>query len=200
MTGEKSGLVPYPRGVTRVLLRLPNLLYRMGLGMLLDPFHIMILTTRGRHSGKARFTPIEYRRHGSKYYVISVWGELPHWVQNLQVEPVVTLSQGRRSFRGRATIVKNDAEALLALHLFRRPNPFVYDAILARVGNVETLDLRKLPDLARQYTVVRFDLEQEQPMLPAPSPDLQWMPLALVAALIAVTFILARRGMEMHEQ
>lgn len=200
MTGEKSGLVPYPRGIMRVFLRLPNWLYRMGLGALLDPFHIMILTTRGRHSGKARFTPIEYRRHGSKHYVISVWGELPHWVQNLQAEPMVTFSQGRHSFRARAAIVKNDAEVLLALHLFRRPNPFIYDAILARVGNIETLDLRKLPDLTRQYTVVRFDFEQGEPTLPAPSQDWRWMPLVGTAALFAITVILARRNLGIHEQ
>ncbi|MBE0689452.1 MAG: nitroreductase family deazaflavin-dependent oxidoreductase [Anaerolineae bacterium] len=194
MTGEKSTLLPYPNGPARELLRSPIVLYRMGLGRLLDPFHVMILTTRGRRSGQPRFTPIEYRRHGSKYYAISVWGGLPHWVRNLQKDPVVTLSQGHSTFQARAQIVDNDAEALLALHLFRRPNPFIYDAILARVGNIEALDVRKLPDLTRQYTIVRFNFEQDQPTLPAPPDDLRWMLPAGIVALSVLAFVLARRA------
>ncbi|MCC6615468.1 MAG: nitroreductase family deazaflavin-dependent oxidoreductase [Anaerolineae bacterium] len=194
MTGEKSTLLPYPKGLGRELLRSPLLLYRMGLGRLLDPFHVMILTTRGRLSGQPRFTPIEYRRHGSRYYVISVWGELPQWVRNLQKDPVVTLTQGSQTFKARAEIVHNDAEALLVLHLFRRPNPFIYDAILARVGNVEALDIRKLPDLTSEYTIVRFNLEQEPPTLPEPSHDLRWLLPAGVTALLALIVVLARRA------
>ena len=194
MTGEKSTLLPYPNGLGRELLRSPILLYRMGLGRLLDPFHVMILTTRGRLSGQSRFTPIESRRHGSRYYVISVWGELPHWVRNLQKDPVVTLTQGNQAFKARAEIVNNDAEALLVLHLFRRPNPFIYDAILARVGNVEALDVRKLPDLTREYTIVRFNLEQESPALPEPPRDLRWILPAGIATLLMLIFVLVRRA------
>ena len=66
--------LPYPQGLGRWLLRLPLLLYRLGLGWLANSFRLMVLTTWGRKSGLPRHTAIEYRAHGSKIYVISAWG------------------------------------------------------------------------------------------------------------------------------
>jgi deazaflavin-dependent oxidoreductase (nitroreductase family) len=194
MTFDQHELLPYPRGIARAVFRAPILLYRMGMGGLVDLFHILILTTRGRRSGQPRFTPVEYRRHGSKYYVISAWGDRPNWYHNLRDDPVVTMRQGKRIFQARAAVVENQSEALLVLHLFRRPNPLLYDIILARVGNIQTLDPRTLPDLATQYTIVRFDPQPERPALPAPPSDLRWLPWtgALMGAVVTLALVFGR--------
>lgn len=194
MSIDQHELLPYPRGAVREVLRVPVTMYRMGLGHFVDLFHILILTTRGRRSGQPRYAPVEYRRHGSKYYAISAWGERPHWYRNLMEDPIVTIRQGRKVFQARAQMVENDSEALLVLHLFRRPNPLLYDAILARVGNVQTFDPRTLPDLAHQYTIVRFDPQPDAPALPAPSSDLRWVPLMgfLLGGLVALAVTLGR--------
>jgi deazaflavin-dependent oxidoreductase (nitroreductase family) len=194
MTLNQHELLPYPRGVVRAVFRAPILLYRMGMGNLVDLFHIFILTTRGRRSGQPRFTPVEYRRHGSKYYVISAWGSRPNWYHNLNDDPIVTIRQGGRVFQARASLVENQSEALLVLHLFRRPNPLLYDIILARVGNIQAVDPRTLPDLAGQYTIVRFDPQPDHPALPAPPSDLRWMPWmgAFLGAALTLALVFGR--------
>jgi deazaflavin-dependent oxidoreductase (nitroreductase family) len=195
MSIDHHELLPYPKGLVREALRLPIALYRMGLGHGVDLFHIMILTTRGRRSGQPRYTPVEYRRHGSRYYAISAWGAQPHWYRNLTEDPVVTIRQGKRVFQACAQVVEQNSEALLVLHLFRRHNPLLYDAILARVGNVQTLDPRSLPDLAHQYTIVRFDPQPDQPLLPAPPSDLRWVPWLgfVLGGMVALAITLSHK-------
>ena len=148
--------IPYPRGLGRLLLRLPLTFYRLGFGGLLNAGHILILGTRGRKTGQPRYTPIEYRRHGSKIYVVSAWGERPQWLQNLKTEPNVLVQQGQQHFGARASIVTNAGEALRVLHLFRRRAPFVYDPIIARLSARERVDARMLPDVSSEITIIRL--------------------------------------------
>lgn len=187
---SESERFPYPRGLGRSLLRLPLILYRLGFGDLLSAGRIMILGTRGRTSGQTRYTPIEYRHHGSKTYVVSGWGARPQWLQNLRAEPDVLVQQGRRQFGARATIVTNAGEALRVLHLFRRQAPFLYDWLLARISSRERVDAQALPDISREVTIVRFDPNPEPSALRPLPADYPWVgPLLVVVGLIAALAI-----------
>lgn len=175
--------IPYPSGPVRALLRVPLLLYRLGFGEALNNLHIMVLVTRGRKSGLPRYTPIEYRRHGSKIYLVSGWGTRPNWFQNLLENPLPTLQLGRRAQAARAQLVTDSAEALRALYLFRRTAPGRYDAVLSRLID-ESVTTRTLPNLSGQFTIVRLDLTSAPPPLPGVPRDLTWLPpLALLAGL-----------------
>jgi deazaflavin-dependent oxidoreductase (nitroreductase family) len=167
-------VLPYPRGIARLLLRAPLTLYRLGLGEILNSFHIVVLTTRGRKSGLPRHTPIEYRMHGTKVYMISAWGQRPDWVKNMLEHPFATVQAGSRTYGAKAYLVEDTAEILRALFLFRKRAPAVYDAIIARMTDAETVDARTLPDLADQLTVVRLDVNHE-PELAGITRDLAWV-------------------------
>jgi len=190
--------LPYPQGVTRWLLRSPVLLYRLGLGALANRVHIMILVTRGRKSGLPRYTPVEYRTHGSKMYILSGWGERAHWVQNAHEHPSVVTQQGSATTSACAEIVTNEGEALRALRLFRRPAPSVYDAIIAHRTGRDKADEHDLIDIARRVTVVRLEPHAVTSDLPPLQPDLGWvLPAFSVALLIAwgiVRMATARRS------
>lgn len=155
--------LPYPGEFFRRLLRLPIWLYRLGLGPLLEGVHLMVLTTVGRTSGLPRHTAIEYRLHGSKTYVISAWGERPHWYQNLLARPVVGVAQGGRRFAARATVIYDPGEATRVLYLFRKRAPAIYDALLARLSSEETVSARTVPTITDHFVIVRLD--------PAPDTD-----------------------------
>jgi deazaflavin-dependent oxidoreductase (nitroreductase family) len=178
------------------MLRTPIYLYRMGLGGLLNRTHIMILVTRGRRSGLPRYTAIEYRRHGSKTYLISAWGDRPDWVKNIAARPAVTVQQGSDSYSACAELVTNPGEALRALHLFRRRAPAVYDSIFARLSAREALAPRDLPDISPTITVIRI---QPQPgssdLPPLPSDLIGVLPMVSVGliALVILTRLAARR-------
>ncbi|MEM6284986.1 MAG: nitroreductase family deazaflavin-dependent oxidoreductase [Chloroflexota bacterium] len=167
-------VLPYPKGPIRLLLRSPMMLFRLGMGELLNNFHLVILTTRGRKSGLPRHVPVEYRMHGTKVYMISGWGTRPDWVQNILVHPFATVQAGSRTYGAKAYLVEDTAEILRALFLFRKRAPAVYDAIIARLTDAETVEVKSLPDLAHQLTVVRLDVNHE-PQLPGIKRDLTWV-------------------------
>lgn len=187
-----ANMLPYPTGFYRLLYRMPLTLYRLGLGGLLNLASIMVLTTRGRSSGLPRYTPIEYRPHGSKIYAVSGWGERPNWVRNLTADPNVCLRQGQRAFAARAQVVEDSSEALRVLHLFRKRAPAFYDSLIARTSGEAEVNNRTLPDVSRQLTIVRFDSAPDAGDLPAIQADLKWV--WLVALLAGVVLALLRRG------
>lgn len=180
--------LPYPVGIARALLRLPVLLYRLGLGYFLSGIPIMILTTRGRVSGQARHTPVEFRQHGTKFYVVSAWGSRPQWFQNLRAAPDVTVQFGPRRFAARATLVEDSGEAARALYLFRKRAPLVYDTLLALLSGASSVNQRTLPDVSDAFTIVRLDRQANDPLPLAPvEPDLAWVAPAGLVVTLAVT-------------
>jgi deazaflavin-dependent oxidoreductase (nitroreductase family) len=193
--------VPYPPAIVKKLLRLPLLLYRMGLGDVANAANILVLTTRGRKTGLPRHTPLEYRQHGSKIYLMSAWGERPAWYRNLREHPLVTLQQGRKQFSARARLVTSSGEALAVLHLFRRRAPLVYDAMLARISDRDDIAPRTLPDIADKITIVRLTLEPGVSELPALPASLAWVvPSMFVFGIAtAVLLTLTRSKRSAHE-
>jgi deazaflavin-dependent oxidoreductase (nitroreductase family) len=187
-------VLPYPRGFIKWLLRAPLLFYRLGLGELLARGRLVVLTTRGRVSGQSRHTIVEYRMHGSKIYLISGWGTLPHWVKNLQADPCGLIQAGPRRYSVRAQMVENTSEVLRALLLFRKPAPNVYDALLARITDAESVDARSLPSLASQLTVIRLDIVDEPNDLRPFAADLVWVwAVAGVVGSLAAVVVFSRR-------
>lgn len=185
--------IPYPIGLVRRALRSPLLFYRLGLGDLLSAAHIMVLTTRGRRSGQPRFTPIEFRRHGSKIYLISGWGRRPDWYQNLVVDPLATVQVGREAYSALADPVTDPAEALRAITLFRRVAPGRYDAVLGRLVEGE-MNAVTLPEISGQFTIMKLNLIADEPTLPGVQPTWTWVwPILLVVfAGIGLGVYLAR--------
>lgn len=181
-----TDLIPYPKGILRVIVRLPMIFHQLGLGWLLRPMRLMAVTTQGRNSGLARHTILEYRRHGSKLYVVSGWGDKPHWVKNIVKNAPVTIQFDQKELAGNATIVTDSAEALRALYMFQRTGT-LYEAILANMSNSETIDLRTLKTVADKFTVVRFDLKNTSPPLRGIQPINPALPFVIMGIALAIT-------------
>jgi deazaflavin-dependent oxidoreductase (nitroreductase family) len=68
----------------------------------------LLLTTRGRRSGRLRRTPLIYGRDGDAYVVVASKGgtpEHPAWYRNLTAEPEVTIQVGPDVMRARAETI-----------------------------------------------------------------------------------------------
>ena len=71
----------------------------------------LLLTTRGRKSGRDISTPLIYGRHGHAYVVIASKGgapEHPDWYKNLVADPTSRIQVGRDSYRVRARTATRD--------------------------------------------------------------------------------------------
>ena len=85
-----------------------NILPLFGFGRL-----FVLLETRGRKTGKRRFTPLEYRKYGENYLLFSSRGERSHWFQNLLANPgAVRVKIGFRTFIPGVEVVESLAERL----------------------------------------------------------------------------------------
>ncbi|MEV6372477.1 nitroreductase family deazaflavin-dependent oxidoreductase [Micromonospora sp. WP24] len=65
----------------------------------------LLLTTRGRHSGKLRRTALIYGRDGENYLIVASQGGAPQhpaWYLNLLSEPQVEVQVGAERFTARA--------------------------------------------------------------------------------------------------
>lgn len=104
-----------PTKLTAAFLRVPVLLYRLGLGPLLAG-STLVLTTRGRRTGCPRRTPLGYVRDGGTLYVQSGRGERADWYRNVVADPVVVVRLGAERFPARAEVIRDPAE----LHRLQR--------------------------------------------------------------------------------
>ena len=72
--------------------------YRVGLGSLIAG-RVLILTTRGRKSGRLIRTPLWYVREGEVIYCLSRRGLSSQWLKNLRSTPGAEISIGNRRFQ-----------------------------------------------------------------------------------------------------
>jgi len=80
------------------------------------PAPVLLLTTRGRKSGKLRTSPLIYGQDGPTYLVVASLGgydKHPQWYLNLDVDPEVNVQVGDRRFVGVARTADPDERARL---------------------------------------------------------------------------------------
>ena len=192
-----SATIDRTRDIAIRLLRAPLCLYQLGWGPALSWIPLLILTTKGRRSGLPRHVVVEYRRHGSKYYIVSGWGASTDWYRNIEQENRVTIQHGGQVVDALARPVDDPAEALRALYMFSR-NSWIYDTLFSRMSSAQAADLNTLAEVVDEFTVVRLDPTGEQPALPSVEPYSQPVrEMATIFALILgirLLFALLRPG------
>jgi deazaflavin-dependent oxidoreductase (nitroreductase family) len=78
--------------------------------------HTLLLTTRGRRSGKLRRTALIYGRDGDRYLVVASSGGAKHhpaWYLNLTENPEVEVQVGPDRFAARAHTASGEEKARL---------------------------------------------------------------------------------------
>ena len=95
---------PAPKGLLRLFLRCPILLYRLHLGWLLG-HRFLLLNHIGRHSGVPHRTVLEvvhYDRAKHRCIIASGWGEKAQWFKNIITNPNVEVILGRHTHQAMA--------------------------------------------------------------------------------------------------
>jgi deazaflavin-dependent oxidoreductase (nitroreductase family) len=76
----------------------------------------LVLTHRGRRSGKLRRTPLIYGRDGDNYVVVASFGgapDHPNWYYNLTAEPEVTIQDRGEEMPATARTAEGDEREAL---------------------------------------------------------------------------------------
>src|SRR4051794_26609051 len=94
-------------------------LYRLSGGRLLDRvagMPVLLLTTTGRRSGRARTTPLTYFEVGDERAIVGSNGgedSPPRWLLNLEADPHATITIGRQSLAVTARLASKEERARL---------------------------------------------------------------------------------------
>lgn len=102
-----------PTGLSRLLFRLPIRIYRLGLGWIFGD-RLMLLSHRGRISGKQRQTVLEVVAHDpvdDSFVAASGLGPTAAWYQNVIHTPDAGIQVGRRTMRVTAVPLSEDQGA-----------------------------------------------------------------------------------------
>jgi deazaflavin-dependent oxidoreductase (nitroreductase family) len=110
------------KGLFRLLKLPPRLLYAIGLGALYGRF-VLLLTTRGRRTGKLRITPLQYEQVNGAFVVASARGARADWYRNVVADPRVEVRVRRSRFSGIAETCTDPVRIadFLELRLERHP-------------------------------------------------------------------------------
>lgn len=130
-------------------------LYRQFLYRLAGGF-ILLLTTKGRRSGREHTVGLQYELIDGKYWVGSANGERSDWYRNAQACPQVEIQTGAGCFSAVAEFIENTQQAadFLAFRLARRP--LMIRLILWIDGVRGKITGEKLLAYARRIRVVVF--------------------------------------------
>lgn len=174
--------------------RFPVYLYRLGLGRALGGLPLLILTTRKTTTGGPRYTPLEYRRHGSRIYVISPQPETARWYAHALEQPFAVIRMGGRSHTVRVTVVSDEAEAVRALFLFRLTQPVPLRWITWSARQQDEIKPQALKKTARRYAVVRLEIVSDaMEGLHSPVPADRVWAWGVVGAVVVVLALISRR-------
>jgi deazaflavin-dependent oxidoreductase (nitroreductase family) len=135
---KQTGIrIPHPKGLMRLALRAPILLYRAHLGFLLGK-RFVYLEHHGRRSGLIRRVVIEvvdYDPRDRSVVVVAAWGEEADWYENILAEPRVTITLGSKRYPAIArALSKDEAERHLQIYAQRHPVAFKELDVLVEGG------------------------------------------------------------------
>lgn len=142
-----------PRVLWRMIQVGPRLAYALGLGRLVGSF-VLLLTTTGRRTGRARTTPLVYEEIDGIYHVASARGSLGDWFRNIQADPAVVVRVGRHCFQGRAEVIADPVRIADYLERQMQRNPRLFGMVLRAEGLPARPSRGDLERLARRRPMV----------------------------------------------
>lgn len=150
--------ISYPKGLLRLALRAPILVYRLGLGWILGN-RFLLLEHRGRRSGKLRRTVLEVVSHDLQemiFVVVSAWGKRADWYQNICANPNIHIVVGSSTSPAVANIVSRD-EALGYLRDYGRRHPWALRHLGSRLIGRGIRDPSEIIDtMAQEMPLVKL--------------------------------------------
>ena len=122
-----------PKTLFRIIKLPPRLVYALGFGPIIGPL-VLLLTTKGRVTGKPRVTPLQYERVDSSIVMGSSRGLKSDWVRNILADSRVEIRIGWNRWKGEAEVVDDLDRIIKFLEIRLQNHPRMVGAILKSNG------------------------------------------------------------------
>lgn len=139
----------------------PRIANQIVLFLLRTPLHglvsnvLLLLTFKGRKSGKSFTTPLGYTQQGK---TITLFTDHPWW-KNLRANPSVTITLKGKTFEGVAEVIAEDRDAIeKALLAFVRERPQAARAYSVTMDAAGQPDPASVNAAANRFTLIRVHL------------------------------------------
>jgi deazaflavin-dependent oxidoreductase (nitroreductase family) len=181
------------RQMFKVLNRFMLLFWRLGLGGLINIWppvigRIMVITHRGRKSGRLRRTPVNYAVVNGDIYCTAGFGELSDWYRNIRADPHVEVWLPDGWWAGIAEeIDQQDPQWMPLLRQVLVASGF---AAYAAGIDPHRISDAELEQVARNYRLLRIRRSEARTGPGGPG-DLAWA--WLLATMILLPLVLRRR-------
>lgn len=124
---------------------------------------ILLLTTRGRKTGKPHTIGVQYELIDGRYYIGAADGERADWYRNLQVDPIVNIQVGSRQFKARAEVVNNPEPIADFLEYRLNKRPLLIRMIMSMDGLRGKITRKDLVNYAGKIRMVIMTPEPIEP-------------------------------------
>jgi deazaflavin-dependent oxidoreductase (nitroreductase family) len=133
-------------------------LYKTGLLSLFGVSRtVMLLTTRGRKSGKLLSTPIGYFRIGGYIHLFSAWGKSASWYKNMLASPNdVWIQIGLRRWPVRAEVIGEPGEMKQVLAQLIEESPAGAHTLFGWDPDRDRIDRADFSPVIAQVLMIRF--------------------------------------------
>lgn len=119
--------------------------------------NVMLLTTRGRKSGRLRNTPIGYFRISGVIHLFSAWGKCSSWYQNMLANPNdVWIQIGLRRFPVKIQTLEEPVEIQDCLRHFIGESPVEAHSVFGWDPDLDRIDQADFSQIIHQVLIVRF--------------------------------------------
>jgi len=116
----------------------------------------LVLTTKGRKTGRRRRTPLEYHKVNGVIHLLSSRGDKADWIRNIRAYPEdVWVQVGFRSFRARVEIIQDISEIEGFMRWYSRNHPNLARAFYGWDAERDDADTADFSSFAENLTLVR---------------------------------------------
>ncbi len=153
-----------PGKLQKFFFKVPVWMHKLGFGgwERLIGAQWMLLTTKGRKSGKLYHTMVDvmdYDKVSDTYYIEAAYGAHADWYKNIQSNPLFEARVGRRKFKARAGTLTTEGAGEMLVQFYRN-KPAYTRSVMAMAG-MKFNNEEDLRELGKNLTLLAVTPEPE---------------------------------------
>jgi deazaflavin-dependent oxidoreductase (nitroreductase family) len=149
-----------PKPILRLMRYPPRLVYALGLGRVMGRL-VLLLTTRGRKTGKPRVTSLQYEKVENRLLIGSMRGVEADWYKNILANSRIHVRIGSQRFEADAEAIQDMEQVSDYVELRLSRHPRMIGAMLRAEGMSPPWTRDKIAAYARNIAIIAIPIPDQ---------------------------------------